>query len=424
MAKRRRKRKKTIYIYLGFITLAVLLWVNYNSKKVQTLYVENYINTYETKATVIKNEAFLNLNDKIDIATNKGERISLNTILASSDSIKYADYYNREIDIINWIIDNEAYNETNLFNDDLKDIDENLDDVESRIEKTKDASKLEELENEKKELLEKKSYIVESFQFIGLNKETLLDLKSQYSSYDDTSGSNISLKKLNFTFPGFIYFQTDGYESLLNKKILEYLTPEYLENIEEYNKNDYNSSYKQTIKIIDDSFIYFCIILPEDIQLSQEEKVLEKKESIMSNLNTQSLNDYYDYLNKRIDILRTFPKIEFEYNKNKNNGYIIDVRNYGKNKIVIVELKEKIEKDYIEKRQLDISIYTYNKSGYVIPKKSVTQVDGKDNIVVLNKGYLRTYVEVTVAMQDEDKAFLKKSDNENIKDGMQLIINP
>ena len=67
---------------------------------------------------------------------------------------------------------------------------------------------------------------------------------------------------------------------------------------------------------------------------------------------------------------------------------------------------------------------TYSDSGYIIPEKSIVQKDGKDNIVIMSKGSLKEYIEVKINRKKGKDVFLDKTDNEDIKEGAALIINP
>ncbi|MPW26018.1 hypothetical protein GC105_09470 [Alkalibaculum sp. M08DMB] len=425
MAKKKKRANNNILFYIAIATVLILIWANYNSKKVQILSIEEYSETYETEAIIIKNEEIKNLNNQVDFTVKEGQRVSINKVLSDSKNITFTEYYNREIDIINWILDNEAYTDKNLFDRDISMIDEQIEDIEKDIswaENFNDSDKIQNLEQKKDELLKQKSYIINSFQYIGLNKDTLIELKEKYSGVKDSTGSSFTLNKLNFNFPGFIYFKSDGYENVLSKNILEFLTPEYIRNLENYNKN--NNETSQTIKIVDDTYVYLSIVSSKDLVLNQEERVLERKEEIMETLEIDSLNEYYEYLNSRFDVLKRFPSIQFEYEDTKNKGYIIDIREYGEEKLIILQLKDNINQKFLAERQAQLSLITYARDGYIIPEKSLVKVDGKDNIVIMSKGYLKKYVEVTISNKNNGNVFLANSENENITNGMRLIVNP
>jgi hypothetical protein len=328
--------------------------------------------------------------------------------------------------MINWLIDNEAFREENLFDKDIAEIDEKLEEIEKDLKWAKNFNnedKTKDLNKQKDDLVEKREHIVKSFQYMGTDKDTLVALKEEYSQLKDSTGSSVTLNKLNFDFPGYIYFKSDGYENLLNTNILEYLTPEFIKNIETYNKND-DESYAGTVKVVDDTYMYLAVVLPTNKVLVQEEMLLEKKDEIMKSIESDVLNDYYVHLNERVDVLRTLPIMNFEYDKIQYSGYIVDVREYGEEKIVLIECKDEINSKILTERNITVDLFTYSHSGYLVPAKSVVQVDGKDNIVILSKGYLKKYVEVKVSRKDGKNVFLETSENKTITDGMQLIINP
>ena len=44
--------------------------------------------------------------------------------------------------------------------------------------------------------------------------------------------------------------------------------------------------------------------------------------------------------------------------------------------------------------------------------------------MVLSKGYLRKNIEVSVTEVTDGKAFLSKSDNSELSEGLQVLVNP
>lgn len=425
--KRRKIKRVNLIIYLLILTFIVLFWVNYQSKKVDTLYSQEYNESIETNALIIKNEELVTLNNSIDFNVKEGQRVSKNQGLSDTIYSSIIIDNTNDLDIINNLIDNNLFQEENLFQKDIEDIDEELLQIENDIKWSntfKDSDKVANLNKRKEELLQKKEEILSSFKYIGLDKESLIELKDKYMSQSSTKDSVISLDNLNFDFPGYIFFESDGYEKSLNANILAYITPDYINDLESYyNKIDNNSG--QTIKIIDDSYLYLTIIVPTDTLLSQESKTIDKKNNLLKILNTDDLNMYYQYLNNRVDALRLFPTVTLEYDEtNKINGYLIDSRDYGEYKLLILELKDEIPQELLSMRKNSFNIFTYKDYGYTIPKKSLVNMDSKDYIVVLNKGYLKKYIEVNISKETENMYFLDKSDNPDITDGMQLILNP
>lgn len=426
MSNKKKKSPSTIWMGLAIVTIVVLLWVNHNSKKVELLYARQYSESYETQGLVIRNEEVAHLNQKIDFEVKEGQRVGLNQLLSKSSNISFSDYYNREIDIINWLIENKAYQDEDLFASDIEKIDEEIKEIDSDIKWAQsfaNEEKLKILNSEREQLTKKKSYILKSFQYLGADEESLLELKKQYSSQNDTTGSKITPKKLNFSFPGYIYFQSDGYESLLNVNILQYLTPEYIRELEDYNGSD-DSNYKQTVKIIDDTYMYLSIILPKGVSLRQEERIIELKKEVMESIKTKDLNTYYHHLNNQFTTLKSMPMISFQYKEDTYKGYAIDIIEYGEEKVLLLQLKEQLPPDFYTERRVDLTLVTYSDLGYIVPKKSIVQKDGKDNIIIMSKGSLKEYIEVKVNRKKGNEVFLDKTDNESIKEGTALIINP
>lgn len=425
MAKKKKRSNNPIFLYLAIAVVLVLIWLNYHSKKIQVLKKEEYAKTYEANAIVIKNEEVINVNGPLEFSVKEGERVSINKIISESD-ISFTDYYHSEIDIINWILENKTYQESNLFQKDITDIDAKLKNIESEIgwaEKF-NKEKFDSLNKEKEELLDKKRYILKAFQYLGADEESLLNLREEYANMEDNISSSITLKRLNFNFPGYIYFKSDGYENILSLNILEYLTPEYIESIQNRSTGEEGEGYQGTIKVVDDSFMYLGLVLPKDFELTQESKALTRKAEVIATLETDKLSHYYDFLNTRFDVVKSFPTIQYEYEGAKDKGYIVDIREYGEKKVLILQVRNSLNKELLTKRNISLNLYTFSRNGYVVPEKSIIKVDGKDNIVIMSKGYLKKYIEVNITKKYDKEVFLQASENKNITDGMQLIMNP
>lgn len=420
-----RKNRRAIFLYLMIITIIVLVWINYHSSQIKVLYAEGYEESIQSNALIIRNESLITLNQNIDFAVEEGKKVSINEVLSQSGTSGTNNYYSDEIKSINYILDNNLYQDSNLFDKDLQEIEEKITNIDKELDGAKlfsNQDKINDLESQKKELVDKKDEILEFIKYIGSDKETLQELKEKYSNYLNDSGGAVTLKNLHFNYPGYVYFHCDGYENTLDPNILEYITPDYIDNLEQYKR--INNTNTQIIKVIDDSFMYFVVKLPTETPLVQQDDALDIKNKLMDQIETKSLNTYYEYLNKRVDILRQFPKVTMDYEKVRGKGYLIDSKDYGEYSLNIIEIKEEIPKKLLEDRWIPLNIYTYSEQGYLIPQKSIVDIDGKSNIVVMNKGFLKKYIQVNVSKVNKDTVFLKSSDNEEIHDGLQLIINP
>ncbi|NTW70627.1 MAG: hypothetical protein HGA49_00075 [Eubacteriaceae bacterium] len=405
---KKKNKVKMPVIYIAAVVIIALTWLNLNSKKTLVLYNEKYIKTYEAKSFILRNEKVIYYDQTIEFNAAEGTRVSETKILSDSQA-SYDNYIQNQIAIIDNVLKSIGQPKKIVQY-------ELLDDLDSQI-KSAGQDKIE-------TYAYKKMVTLESIKFKGIDQATLEQYKAQLNEkLNNTKVSKITLSNSGISFPGYVFFSYDGYEELLHIDNMDLVTPGYLEKVSKYGSSNYYTS-KSILKVVDDDYVYIAFTVPADVVFQSEAALKEKTDKIYDSLEDDSLKSYLGYLNRRVDVLRTMPKIKFANGDQEYSGYLIKTILDKERKVIILEVKDNIDNVMLSKRMITNKVYTYENTGYLIPNKSIQVQNGKKSIVIMSKGYLKKTIPVTVTDMDGDNAFLSKSENQSISDGMQLILNP
>ncbi|SHE27129.1 hypothetical protein SAMN02746064_00044 [Alkalibacter saccharofermentans DSM 14828] len=384
-------------MYMLIIFLMALAWMNLSSKQTQTLHNERYVKTYEADVTLIKNEQVFYFDQKPSYLISSGTRISMNQLLAEQ-SVSTQGYASDKSAAINKAISHAGSSK--------KELDLSLIDSFDEDDKTKSQREI--------------RIMLSALRYQSKSEEELKDILEKNSG---ASISSPTLKKIGSDYPGYVFFDDDGYEQVFTFSNMDMLSKEFLEEADEI--ADLNRGYgNNVLKVTDDDGVIIVAAVPKEVELQREALLQERKTGIYERLDEENLSSYIELLTERVDLLRGFPKVKFNMDDNEYAAYLIESIEEEEEKILVFMLKEMVQGEILSKRKGTADIYTYENQGYLVPSRSVFEKDGKSYVMVLSKGYLRRNVEVTVTLVDGSQVFLSRSENSNLSDGMQVLINP
>ncbi|QSX08763.1 hypothetical protein J0B03_01330 [Alkalibacter rhizosphaerae] len=400
------KKQRRMLVYLLAVVLVVLSWVRLTSK--QTLVLENqrYITTYDTQTFLLKNEQVFYFDKNPVLVVSDGERVSRQTELFENDGT-LQNFYRDQRSLLEKMT--EIPKREELF--------------QLLVDKKEEFKDLSDEEN-KDPLMEEIMDLVYQFSYADLDEEALESRKEEIRDLSVDPYQGKTLIRLGGIHPGYWSNQLDGYESLLAPGNIEALVGMDAQDLEETAgiiKDDTTG-----MKVIDDDTAYMMITIPKESLPEVKKQVEEKRRGLEENLENDDLQEYLSYLNRRVDVLNGMPQVSFFLEGKERTARVVAVLDSDDEAqdVFVLQLKEYLTYDFLKKRKLDIQLITYTNNGYVLPEKSLITKDGVTSIVVLNKGYLRKNLEVTVTKTMDDEVFLSRGDNESITEGMQLLINP
>lgn len=398
------RKQRRMLVYLAAVVLIALAWVYLTSKETLILHSQRFTTTYDTQSFLVKDEQVLHFDRQPAPQVSEGVRVSMQTVLfENSGSI--GGYYLEQRSLL------ASY--------------ETIPTKEALLrEIVSEKNHYQELSSDQDEgpTVENISRLSALLQYADLDEESLEDVKEDVGKLAADPYEGFTLLKLGGKFPGYLFYSLDGYESLL--------TPENMEALAILDMQDLSDTAailkgaQEGMKVVNDDTAYIMLTVPENLLPNSEELLEKKKTSISENL--RDGEEYLEYLNRRIDILRSMPSIGFILNDEEYTAKLVDIipAVSEENNVWILQLKDYLTGDFLAQRQFDIQVLTYENRGYIVPESSLLTKDGKTYIVVLSKGYLRKNLEVNVTKTQGDQVFLSLKDNEAITEGMQLLINP
>lgn len=427
-SKFKRKVKETLII-LSLILIIVFLFI-FAREKTQMLRKENYITKTASSAYLFKKEEYLSLQTekKIDFLVKEGTKVGANTLLSSEYKISTYRYIEEAIEVIDWCIKNNSKLDPETHAKRLNSISAEIQSLKNQISnatKKEDTEKLSELNKLLEEKEKEKDLAQRATRYLYANQSTLKRLKNEYEKKKNSSYTDLTTSNLNFSLTGIIFYETTGYENILNPDVLPALSESYFDYIDNADATPIKTTPEQAvIKITDSEFMYICAFVPEDTYVESEHNAIEKRQYVYDNYSPQKDGGYYSFLEKRIDILNSFPSIQVEINKNVYSGYLINVDTYEqRGKLLIIALKNNIT-DLMKINITSCKVYTESVSSYVVPKKSVIEENGKSYVYTLTVGNFTNKVEVEVYKEVGNKVILRSANNPNLKDNLEIIINP
>ena len=180
------KRKLFFILFLFLlIVISIAIYV-INAFGLKTVDIEKTILEHgmNVNALVIQKEDIVYFNGKnnLEIEIQEGDKIPLGSIIANTKNVVFYNQDSLNLEIINWKLENELYQEKPMFKQDLDKIQLEIENLKASIEEKKKLNnykKIESLENEKNQLLHKKQLIEGSFRFAFLDRTGLEDIKSK-----------------------------------------------------------------------------------------------------------------------------------------------------------------------------------------------------------------------------------------------------
>ncbi|SNX55270.1 HlyD family efflux transporter periplasmic adaptor subunit [Thermoanaerobacterium sp. RBIITD] len=377
-------------IFKALIIIAILLYIckvsiNTISGKDKTVPLKygNLLETINTNGYIVRNEIIIN-------SPIVGE---LKKIVASGTRVPKG----KEVaEVISQSFDKEKLNELNDINKRIQDIKNNkeinpyesdIDNLNNQInaeeEKYKEAinsnspkkndikKRIDDLTNKKNQILKSGPESIRNLDELYNQKKILEQNIAQY------------LYKVYAPDAGIISYYFDDYESSLNQNKLYNIS---LNDINSVNKEptENKGSVKQNepiVKIINNSDWY--ILVPLNYS---ESKMVKEGTNIRVTIdgNDQSL---------RGKILKL---------------YSVNNKTY----IAVLDMNDEY-KDFYKKRKITVILTINDYEGFMVPKSSLVNKDGKTGVFVISDNNLPIFKEVNVKTQNRENAIIESKDNTN-----------
>ncbi|HCX63718.1 MAG TPA: hypothetical protein DHN33_00720 [Eubacteriaceae bacterium] len=393
--RRKKRRKRRIIPYFIIILFLLLSWYHLRDRQTMMLSSEWYERKTQSEALIIKSEEMLYLSPKPVFTVDDGQRISIGQELSTANvSLNY--YFQEKENILQTAM-------TNTFALDSDSQDTFVENLEERPEK------------------------IRPVQYAGCDPSTLQNeletLKKQKSSLEGSA--SLSLKNLGISSTGYLFFDADGYEYTLSKENFSLFSGQWMDFAHQVAQGIEGKSLFQA-KVVGDDHAYAVMELPLDTEIQRMERMNKRKSEIRQDYDLKTQEDYFAFLNLRVDLLRTMPEMNFTFGESEYSGYFIDwIENPEEETgFAVIEVKDHLHRDFLSKRTFNTNLSVYEGRGYVVPKSAVYEKQDHYFVSIVERGSQKNEVKVDPTKFEEDQVFLASDDNEALYDGMQIVINP
>lgn len=376
-----------IALFLLLYVPSFIFWVY--GKNVSTDIIRNgdIQDSINLDAVIVRNEVVLNspIGGKCIKEINGGEKVGANgriaTVLNKSSEKLMEDLKALDIKII------EAQKKRNenleLFSDDLKKIEKEIEEKLKEIiklESTNELAKSSELKKEVDELIQKKATIAGSLSKPNAYIQSLLDEKNNLQKR-----INENTKDITSSISGIVSYMIDGYEDFLTPDRISELTLKDIENIEEKGiQKDIEGAGveegKPFAKVITD--IEYYLVMALDSKLAKEYKV-------------------DDSINIKLNELGKVITGTVFYRSNNMEG----------KEILAVKVSNAVS-ETASLRKLNIDLIKNQYSGLKVPLRSLRNIDMNEKTaeICLVKANRARFVKVEIVGKNEEFAIIKNID--------------
>lgn len=321
-----------------------------------------------TTGYIIRNETVVkgkNYKNGIVPIKNEGEKVS-------KDDQIFRYYSNNEEELVKKIEEldlkiQEVMKNENIFPNDIKLIDNKIDEILVKTRKLNNIGEIKEQKKEISELVTKKARIAGEQSPAGSYTRQLIQQRSSYETQLNTGSEYIIAPK-----SGIVSYRVDGLEDILTIEDIDGLTPKSLRNIN-VRTGQMVSSNKESGKIIDNFECYIASIINSD--LAKENAKVGKKVTIR--------------LSSQEETVATIEKIIEKDNE----------------RIVIFKINNLVEK-LINYRKISFDVIWWSDEGLKVPNSAII-TRGDLNYIVRNRAGYTDEVLIKVVRKNEKYSIIE-----------------
>ncbi|MGI6109818.1 MAG: hypothetical protein ACOYB8_08295 [Eubacteriaceae bacterium] len=397
--KRKLSKRKNFLIGLLVFFIAVIIIAGYwRASQKQILENEQYTDPVSTELYFFKDCGFMELDGfkASDLSCTAGTKMSSYQTLTNSQMTISSDYVQTRISTIDSLISGHYYEDWNQ--------------LASGMDNT--FTSIGGLDKDKSN---QKSFLLQAAQYCGQTQAALQSEKTTLASLNTSTAADVTLQKLGMMNTGYVYPYITQYEQGASEAVLGQLSLNLLKDMDAL-----SSEQTAGIKVVSNDHLYAVCVVSSDVDVQGEDSMQKLKDKNASGLSDE---DYYDYLVSRVDMLRQYPELSFEYNRKSYSAYLVNTKTEDNKKILVLMIKDYIH-DFLQDDKHTASLNVQSFNAWVLPQSAIIRQDGKTYVQSIEKGYFKEQVEVKVNRYDSGKAILKVSENDSLKNGLSIKIFP
>ena len=397
--KRKLSKRKNFLIGLLVFLIAAIIFAGYwSASQRQILETEKYTDPVSVQFYFFKDTGFLEVDDftASDLNCDPGTKMNSYQSLTKQPMTISASYVQTQTETIDTLISGHYYEDWSLLSD-------GMDDTFTSVSAIS------------RDNVNKKNFLLQAAQYCGETQTELQAQKTTYAGLNTASAGEITLDKIATMNTGYIYPYITQYEQGASQAMLGQLDLNLLKDLDSL-----GSDQTAGIKSVSNDHLYAVCVVDDTVSVQGEEGMKKLKDT---NAQGMSDDDYYEYLVSRVDMLRQYPELSFEYNKKSYTAYFVNEKTEEGKKIIVLMIKDKIA-DFVtdDKHSATLNVQSFN--AWIVPQSAIIRQDGKTYLRTEEKGYFTEQIEVTVDRYDGGKAVLKKADNSGLKNGLTIKVFP
>jgi len=382
--KEREKRKKNKEVMLYIALLILLIYIIYTIylliMQPTDIFTIEEGKLYEEETDigyVIRNEKVVkgqNYKNGMEQIKSEGEKVATNENIFRYYSMN-EENLKQKVAELDGKIQEVMKSDTDLFNSDMKLLENQIDEKVEGINKITDVAKLEEYRKEIDNLVKKKSKIAGDLSPKGSYLNQLIQERKKYENQLNSGAEYVTAP-----MSGITSYKVDGLEETLTPNNFETLSKEYLEKLD-LKTGKVVATSDECGKVIENFYCYIATITS-----SEEAKKAEVGDKIKVRLSNNS------------EVTAEITNI---------------IKEDDENIVIILKIDKQVE-ELINYRKISFDLIWWSESGFKVPNQAIIEEDGKEYVVRNRAGYLSKIL-VKVKRKGDKYSIIEAYSTEELK---------
>lgn len=393
--RRKRKKIRRIITIIILLIIAIIVAIGYyRSQQDLLIKEEDYVDSVNSQLYFIRDCDYLILDDftQENLAFPDGTKVSGYDILTNSPVVVNQEFLTTQVQTIDQLISSGSYHNWDQY--------------------------ALEMQNAMTQFSFNNENILFYIDSARYSPDTLDKLTEQRQLLSElNTGRSVELKLTLFanSKTGFIFSNISEYDQIACEAVLGSITSTMLEDL-----NGLKTTETEALRIVNNDHAFALTTVSDDTIIQDLDTVKELKQQYSEGLKN---SEYYNMLITRVDRLRLYPEISFDYDGKEYPAYLIDVVEEEDKKILVLMLKEYLaELSTLNKINCEINVQKF--SSYILPQSSIIYNEDKTYVEVLRKGYFPQEIEININKIEKGKAILNIDNNPELKAGMTIKVYP
>ncbi len=418
--------KPTLFLFFAALSFLGYLILRMIPDETVILRAETVIISEDAKLYSFKEEdhTAITTSSPLDMIVEEGQSLSATDLISENYRIRSKEFIEEKIESITFMIDNPSINTKWEVYEKIIAVRDEINTLTSQLQSAESTSDKEIIEDRIRSLRSYESVLKGATQYIVTPLSEMYNIRYRYNTMLEEDTLPLNFYNLNFSVFGYVSFETDGYEDVMNIISMEGIDGEYFSFLDKFKaepQKTQDNTYiiRSTAK---DRAIIAAMVDSETV-IPSEDYARRMKSDIINRYNTDQSGGYYSYLYDRIDLLIQYPDISVKtYAGNVISGYLVDVIESGDKKAAIIALRGDIDK-LSEERIENGELQTESFRAFVVNRSSIVEHNGKTYIIRLKGGSSKEALEVVVDRYTNKTAILRASKNPTLTNKTEILLD-